>query len=604
MMKADLNVELDLNDLDLDLDFDIDGLDSQNSDFTLLDSSSGNDPATKLLTWAEDEATTDRPYHSKRPHKKSRAGCKQCKQRKVKCDEGRPACRACTLRKETCVYPPGSQTSPSSRSARAGSASSRSPKSSREPSPASPAARNNIDVLVVAEPIFCPVGMSDAVDMEMLWFYTAETYNSFNIEGGRSGAVDSVLRVTIPQLAFQSPFLMQTLMGLSALHYKNLRQELPPEKAAHYRARAFEGYRSAIELANPQDYPALLACSLLMCALSSEMFREADTKRLYIIDWMTVWRGIGLIVEIISPRTIAQSGLAALFYRPPIDLNKSQRWIPNNLLFMVQAIQPDDDDYEHQQTYYEVLRYMGSLYQELEAGFSPIMDLRVITFFTFIPKPFIPLAKEYRPRALIILAHYCAFTKQNLGPWWMKDIADRQIQEICEELGDAWDHLLHMPRKVVSLTDRVEIGKAILQNDTWTPPVHDLYSPATRDPRVKELKMINDSGLEVRVTDDGWELMPPPLLMSKLKITDPYVAKNAIVGQRMTMMGDLIGVPSPIAAFSSSSPQRPPLAFGDAPASPKPFMTGAGPESAGILDRMCYDIRVAEGRLSTDADTT
>ncbi|KAK9778778.1 hypothetical protein SCAR479_04401 [Seiridium cardinale] len=554
-------MDMDLN-LDLDIDFDADTLDPGNVDFTLFESATPGDESSFPAS-TEEEVTIGKPYHSKRPHKKSRAGCKQCKQRKVKCDEGRPACRACTLRKAACVYPNGAaSSSPSTKSGKAASASSRSPNSPRQHTPPIQADANadSNGTLVVAEPMFYPAGTGDAVDMKMLWFYTAETYNSFNIEGGRSGAIDTVLRVTIPQLAFQSPFLMQTLMGLSALQLKNLQQPIPAEKAAKYRARAFEGYRGAIEAARPQDYPALLACSLLMCALASEMFRELDTKRLYIIDWMTVWRGIGLIVEMITPITIAASGLAALFYRPPIDLNKSQRWIPNNLLFMVQSIKPGDADYEHQQTYYEVLRYLGSLYQELEAGFSPITDMRVITFFTFIPRPFIPLAKEHRPRALIILAHYCAFTKQNLGPWWMKSIGNRQIKEICEEVPESWEHLLRVPRKVMNLTDRVEIAKAILQNDTWTAPDKDLYSPATRDPRVKQLKMIDNCGQEVRPTEDGWQVLPPPVFLDNLKITepDPEEPWDGVVGKRMTINGVPLTPPSPTSVVPTSRTLSPP----------------------------------------------
>jgi hypothetical protein len=40
---------------------------------------------------------------SKKPKTKSRSGCEQCKRRKVKCDERRPICTRCLLRKETCT---------------------------------------------------------------------------------------------------------------------------------------------------------------------------------------------------------------------------------------------------------------------------------------------------------------------------------------------------------------------------------------------------------------------------------------------------------------------------------------------------------------------
>ncbi|KAK4553506.1 transcription factor [Recurvomyces mirabilis] len=42
---------------------------------------------------------------TKRHHRKSRFGCLACKQRRVKCDEKRPACTSCALRLSDCVYP-------------------------------------------------------------------------------------------------------------------------------------------------------------------------------------------------------------------------------------------------------------------------------------------------------------------------------------------------------------------------------------------------------------------------------------------------------------------------------------------------------------------
>ena len=46
----------------------------------------------------------EKPYYSKRAHKKSRAGCKNCKGRRVKCDEARPKCRNCVVRRLDCIY--------------------------------------------------------------------------------------------------------------------------------------------------------------------------------------------------------------------------------------------------------------------------------------------------------------------------------------------------------------------------------------------------------------------------------------------------------------------------------------------------------------------
>nr|POE87608.1 sterol uptake control protein 2 [Quercus suber] len=40
----------------------------------------------------------------RRSHKKSRNGCSQCKQRHLKCDEGRPSCLQCGIARQPCTY--------------------------------------------------------------------------------------------------------------------------------------------------------------------------------------------------------------------------------------------------------------------------------------------------------------------------------------------------------------------------------------------------------------------------------------------------------------------------------------------------------------------
>lgn len=54
------------------------------------------------------DQASDRPkYSNKRllkAHKKSRAGCGECKLRKVKCDEGKPVCKRCQTGGHACQY--------------------------------------------------------------------------------------------------------------------------------------------------------------------------------------------------------------------------------------------------------------------------------------------------------------------------------------------------------------------------------------------------------------------------------------------------------------------------------------------------------------------
>ncbi|KIW63358.1 hypothetical protein PV04_10209 [Phialophora macrospora] len=45
-----------------------------------------------------------RAFKPRRPHKKSRNGCKYCRRRRIKCDETKPACLRCVNRNQPCEY--------------------------------------------------------------------------------------------------------------------------------------------------------------------------------------------------------------------------------------------------------------------------------------------------------------------------------------------------------------------------------------------------------------------------------------------------------------------------------------------------------------------
>ncbi|KAI1753074.1 hypothetical protein F4782DRAFT_96993 [Xylaria castorea] len=568
----------------LDVDSDV-GFDAP-SDSDMPGPSSVDDtdllPPGSSSSMAQDsDAQNQRRYLSKRPHRKSRAGCKQCKKRKVKCDEAKPTCKACTLRKEQCAYPnappptllptathsPSGAMGPLPRRARSQSIESvdsgEIPYLDREMVP------------VITEPLFLPEQAADVIDMKMLWFYTSYSFQAFSINAGRSSAIDYALKIKIVEHAFRSPFLMETLKGLSALHLRSLDQPVPYHKLIEYQARAFQGYRNAIETANPVDFPALLGCSLFTIAMSSQTFRDPNGKRLFIVDWIAMWRGIGLIIELISPQAVKDSGLATIFYRPPIDLEKSTQYIPNNLLFMVTSIRHGDADYDYQKEYYELLKYLGSLYMELtDHGFGPVLDLRIITLFTFCPRPLLPLAKQLRPRVLIILAYWLCFVKlmRGGGSWWMRGLAP-QIGQIIEEVGEQWGHLLRVPQMVLQTEDAVRMARLIIDNHNWTPSELDLYHKH-RDPRAKtDLKLITDEGDEVEIADGHWRIKTNrvrwdmPNVLARSAELDRSGEKLLVGSTLVYKVPPQITVSAPSPEASSSTPSTPSLS---PPKSPSP----------------------------------
>jgi len=391
----------------------------------------------------------------------------------VKCDEARPSCRNCTLRRETCVYPaPQPASPPTPRSASSGP---------RSPTETQLEVSRRRDLpLVIHEPQFILSGRT-ATEMQLIWHYTTSTYISLSTWSFDDTRIINLLRVKLLEYAASSPFLMDGLLALSAMHQHYLGERSAPSKAlvSLYRARAFEGYRKAITSLDPASFPALLVSSIVLCGLSSDMFHGEEAKPLYILDWISVWRGIRLVIQLtrdfVPDSAVVKSNMDTvepLFYRPPVDLDVAATHIPSNLLFMVANIKPGDPEYAFVDAYYLALKYLGTLYQELtEVGPGPTLNLRVITFFTHLPDEFVDRVGERRKRAAVIIAHYLVFLKGLRTVWWMRDISDREIVNIANLLGAGWEDLMRVPLAAVKLSHPMELAQLLLDNYDRESPV-------------------------------------------------------------------------------------------------------------------------------------
>lgn len=441
-----------------------------------------------------------RAYHTKRPHKKSRGGCTNCKHRKVKCDEAHPVCRACSLRNENCVYvqttsrrlaPPVTQPRPLPQRS--------SPESSPAPLVLFESETYKKPTPLVIEPLFRPYGVEQD-EMKLLWFFTANTCKSFNAEPAREEAAEKILRIDLMQHAFDKRFLLDTVIALSSHHAESLGMSVNRSRSLAYRVTAIQGYTNAVEAADPDTFQALLATSLLMAALASADFRDPNSPDLHIVGWMMVWRGIGLMIERLTLKNFLQSNLCRLFYRPSVDLAQAGWHIPLELRTMLACIQPNDPEFVDIEPYHSTLKYLGSLYQHLEDGLSSLMKLRIVTWLTFVPSRFTELVRQLQPRALVIMAHYAAFLKLVQRVWWMTGVGDRALADIIRHLSAArWHRYLRRPIEVSKLHDNQKIGQVLTGDGTWQPRevVNDVPPEATSN-----LTYVDDIGNPVSLMGD------------------------------------------------------------------------------------------------------
>lgn len=322
--------------------------------------------------------------------------------------------------------------------------------------------------------------------MRLLWFYTTATYASFSTGKLKERSVDVVLRVNVVQQAFANPFLMNCLLGFTAMHINHLKipnMNISRALEIRYRTLGLESYRKAVAAADPSTYPALLATSLFLCGLYTHAFRGDDARPFALLDWMVLWKGIGAIIDVTNLPQMYRTGIAALLFRPAVDMDASARALPNHLLFMITSIPTTDPDYPLVPKYYKALKFLGSLYLELRNGFSHRLFLRTVTFLTYLPKVIISAARERRPRALVILAHYLAFTTfKAQACWWMDGIAGYEIPNMARFLGAEWAGLLRVPLAAVGLYgDNRAIARLLLDDAEWDEPTEMAVEPVTGD---------------------------------------------------------------------------------------------------------------------------
>lgn len=319
---------------------------------------------------------------------------------------------------------------------------------------------NSLQSNVLSSSHLAPI---DYVDLKVMWFYTSTTCRSLTGEASNQKIFHDTLQHAVVRSAFESQFLMSTLLALTSVHMQSLGQEIDARRCLSYCRMAFEGHRKAITEANPKSHAALLTNTLLLALLSSPALRSPGEARLLLIDWMLMWRGIPSVFKITGEECLKPDGLDALFQRPIVQPYATAAAVAGELLEMFSQVQADDEDYSELPVYRETLRCLGSLYNHLsEHGVDYDMVLRIATWFTVVPDGFVALARVQKPRAMVVLAHYAAFLKLVTSFWWLGNAGDSSICDIWQHTQFQWHEYMQLPLAVMGLTEQADIIHALL----------------------------------------------------------------------------------------------------------------------------------------------
>ncbi|PVH86717.1 hypothetical protein DL98DRAFT_510753 [Cadophora sp. DSE1049] len=383
----------------------------------------------------------------RRAHRKSRNGCRSCKQRKVKCDEAQPSCSFCTKHCIDCQYP----------IITSGSLATQHTAESNVSVPRSASAILSTPVI----PASYPAGHNWSTrDLELLHFYTTSTcFTISNLPHSQQ-----LWQQAIPQLAFSHPILLRSLLAVSALHLirssPDREYEFRLEASEHY-GFAVQEFRAAISQVTEGNCHAAFGCAVFIfiyawasshgrCKvfLSSEPHTDDDGSA---VEWVRVLRGATKSTVGISYDTMVGGPLGKLFFLWDADALSvadscaediakldalATLWIPRPETLSVDETKALDETLSLLRETYVAMATMGDRIDTASACLS--WPIRASDLY-------LDLVAKQSPQALVLLAHYSLLLNMCGDLWWLHGMSRKLLQEVHKALPEKWRHWIQWP---------------------------------------------------------------------------------------------------------------------------------------------------------------
>ncbi|PQE05513.1 C6 transcription factor protein [Rutstroemia sp. NJR-2017a BBW] len=394
---------------------------------------------------------------TRRSHKKSRKGCITCKQKHLKCDEGRPECGNCLDRGNTCTY---------LWERKAASSSSR--ESSQQP----PVTQSQV-ILSSPDTSLSPLNLPPAYNigiLKLLHHYSTNVYESMSTITSHQ----KVWQTSVVQIGMEHDFLLRGILSMSALHVALTGCENPQTllaEAAFHQNRALVQYRQLLSAEhNPPEIQRamfLFASFLSMCSFGLARLEgkllEPDKGGRGIEDFLVcvnMVRGMtnlfalwqkNILSDDLDP--IRKGGVPTDLY-PDIDgdLDAELRAL-SELEALCKAEQSP-----------KISSACQNAVAHLSYGFKGLHDIAaergsespifvVLVWPSVVSKDFLRLLAQRNRLAVLLLAYYGAMMHRLDSFWYFQGWGRHLVETSACILGDAYADALTWPKVAVGLCD-------------------------------------------------------------------------------------------------------------------------------------------------------
>ena len=322
-------------------------------------------------------------------------------------------------------------------------------------------------------------GGSRMLELKLMHHFTARTSQTLS----ETADQQSAWRMHIPSLAYETDFLMDAILAVSALH---LRSQTPNDqaivRASHsYMASALAQYSTLLNgRVSALNAEALFATSALIAfQASAGRFFEEDKPGSYTLPlaWFHSFQGVKAVVmaswqwlrtsEKIYPIINGQPALA-------LDPD------PHRKLFFSTLLDGMDEDLLSVPESMRAVTKQAYQHSISFLNWSHVRPVRarILGFAAAVSRRFVDLIDQCDPRALVIVACFFALTKRVDDVWWLKGVAKREVNGIFSLLPPDWWPKMEWPLMIANhegeITDDLwGIGIREFKVEDCEQPVYD-----------------------------------------------------------------------------------------------------------------------------------
>lgn len=287
--------------------------------------------------------------------------------------------------------------------------------------------------------------------------------------------LDHFWQTVFPEIAFQHPYVMYSMLSITALHVSYLRPSerhvLLPE-ATSYHLQALSGFRESIGSISPHNSDALFASATLIFfytfltfgTLANEYYQDDNpavhASRILGTEWIPLVRGIEAVLHPVYDYVRVGPLQALLGLGNWEELNPNKQPGPGDEdMLRLQEIWTSDKNAEVYNKTLHLLRQTSAWMMQFQmvqgyhvddAGYN--RDWSGPFMWVFLtPEEYFVLLQQRQPPALLLFAHFGALLHYLNGYWWMEGCGKSIVSVVNGYLGSYWNPWMDWPKHAVGL---------------------------------------------------------------------------------------------------------------------------------------------------------